>query len=123
MIYYLICFPLLILLYMSQKLPGLTKYKFQQGSITYQKEISVQSEEIILDISYWKLWMNLQCDLQLSIIISLIIQALTWWFHLFYFIYIYKHNLKRGRGKGDRDQQKNSSTKEAIKLDATPNPF
>ena len=33
MIYYFICFP---------TLPGLTKCTFQQGSLTYQKEISVQ---------------------------------------------------------------------------------
>ena len=34
-IYYYICFPLFLLFGMEQKVPGLTKYTFQQGSLSY----------------------------------------------------------------------------------------
>ena len=44
MIYYFICFPILLLFQMDQKVPGLTKCTFQQGSFFCQKEISVQYE-------------------------------------------------------------------------------
>ena len=54
-IYDFIYFPLFLLLRMSQKVPGLTKYTFRQFSLPYQKGISVQSGEILLVISYWKL--------------------------------------------------------------------
>ena len=104
MIYYFICFSLVILFHMAQKLPGLKKYKFQQGSIPYQKEISAQSGEIFLDISYCTLWPTLHCDLQFSLIISIPIQALTWWFHFYWLLYIDKENSRRGRVKGDRQQ-------------------
>ena len=41
-IYYFICLPFLLVLHMAQKIPGLTKYTFQQGSLPYHKEIFVQ---------------------------------------------------------------------------------
>ena len=50
-------------LHMSQKLPGLIKYTFQQESLPYHKEILVQVGEILLYISYWTLWLTIQCDL------------------------------------------------------------
>ena len=52
---------------MEQKIPGLTKYIFQQGSLTYKKEISVQGGEILVDIYYWTIWMTPQCALQFSL--------------------------------------------------------
>ena len=75
MIYYLICFPLYLLLRMDQKLPGLTKYTFQQGSLPYQKEISAQRRGVLLDISYWTLWLIPHFDLKCSLIIYLTMQA------------------------------------------------
>ena len=33
---------------MAQKVPGLKKYTFKQGSLPYQKEISVQGREKLL---------------------------------------------------------------------------
>ena len=50
-------------LHMAQKLPSLTKYNFQQESLPYHKEILVQGGEILLYISYWTLWLTIQCDL------------------------------------------------------------
>ena len=41
-IYYFIYFQLFSLLYMAQKLIGLTKSTFQQGILPYHKEILVQ---------------------------------------------------------------------------------
>ena len=83
MIYYFICFPFFLLFHMSRKVPGLTKYTFQQVILPCQKEISVQAGKMLLKISYWKIFLNLQCDLQCSLIISLPIQDLTWWFHFY----------------------------------------
>ena len=72
MIYYLIPPPLLLLLYMDQKLPGLKKLNlYKKGSLPYKKEILVQGGEILLEIYYWTLWMTLQCDLQFSLTIFL----------------------------------------------------
>ena len=102
MIYYFICFPLFFLFRMAQRLSSLTKCKFQQGSHPYQKEILVQSGEILLDISKWALCLIPQYSLQLSLIISLPIQAPTWWFHFYWFLYINKKNIKRRRGQGNR---------------------
>ena len=72
-----ICFPLLLLLRMAPKSLGLLKYTLQEGSLPYQKEILVQSGKIFLEISYWTLFLTLQCLLQLSLISSLLIQDLT----------------------------------------------
>ena len=58
-------------------------------------------------IHYWTIWLTLQCDLKLSIIISLPIQSLTWWFHFNWFLYIDKKNVKWGRGKGYRYKLRN----------------
>ena len=44
--------PTFILLRMSQNIPGLTTYKFQQGSLLYQNKFSVQAVEILLDVSF-----------------------------------------------------------------------
>ena len=94
-----VIFPLLLHFLMAPKVPGLTKYTFQQESLPYQKKISVQSGKNLLDVSYCTLWMTFQCALQCSLILSITIQALTLWFHFFWFLYIEKHNVKRGRGK------------------------
>ena len=95
MIYYFICFPLLLLFRMAQKVPGLTKYTFQQGSLTCQKKIIVQARSLLLEISYWALLMTLYCALQYSLIMYLSIKAFAWWFHFYWFIYIDKKNFKR----------------------------
>ena len=96
--------PLLLLFPMAPKPPGLTKYTIQKGIIPYQKEISVQYGEILLDISYWTLWMTLKCGLKFLLILYLPIQALIWWLHLIWFLYIEKHNFKRRIGKGYQQQ-------------------
>ena len=44
-----ICFPLLLLLPMDRKVPGLTEYTFQQVSLPYQQEIQFKLEK-----KYWK---------------------------------------------------------------------
>ena len=99
-IYYLICFSLFLLLCMDQKLPGFKKYTFKQGSLTYQKEVSVQAGEILLDIYYQKLWLTLQRALKFSLIFSLPIQYLTRLFHFYCFLYIYKKMSREGDEKG-----------------------
>ena len=83
MIYYFICFPPLFLFRMAQKVPDLTKNSFQYGSLPYQKQILVQAGEVLLNIFYWTLWLNRQCDLQCSIILYIPIQDLTWRFNVF----------------------------------------
>ena len=98
-------------------------YTFQQGSIPYQKEISVQSGEILLEISYWKLWTTLQCDLKYSLILSLPIQSLTWRLHLCWFMYTKNKNVKQEKLKGDRQQLINFRHKGKNKLDASLNLF
>ena len=99
--------PLLLLLNMNQKVPVLTKYTFQQGSIPYQKEISFQYGEMLLEISYWTLWQTLYSDLQLSLILSLKNHPLIWWFHFFWFIYIDKNNVNRRRVKWYKQKLRN----------------
>ena len=69
-----------------------------------------------MNISYWKLWMNLQCSLQWSLISSIIIQDITRWFHLFWFLYINNQNVKQGWGKGDRQQIRNFKYKRKHKI-------
>ena len=103
-----------------KEMRGLEIYTFQRGSLAYQKYIWVQSVEIILDISYWTLWLTLHCNLQWSIIISIPIQSLIWQFCLFWFLYIDKHNFKRGRGKGDIQQLINYSHKGNHKIGCFP---
>ena len=116
--------PLLLLLYMAQKLPGLKKLKvYKQGSLPYKKEISVQGGEILLEIYYWTLWMTLQCDLQFSLTIFLTIQALTSCFHFYWFLYIDKKMSREVEEKGTDSNQEILSPEENIKLDATPNSF
>ena len=44
---------------MAHKSPVLAKYTFQHVRLNYLKKISVQSGEILLEISYWTLWMTL----------------------------------------------------------------
>ena len=110
-IYYFIYLPLFILLYMTWKAPGLERYTFQHGSITYQKEISVQYGEMTLEITYWTVLLILQCHLKLSLILSLPIQSIKWWFHLLWFLYIDKQNTNRGRGKGGRQKIRNFNHK------------
>ena len=123
-IYYFICFPLMLLFRMSWKAPGLAKYTFQQGSIPHKKEISVQAIEILLEISYSTLWLTLQCVLQFWLILSLLIPSFTWWFCLFWFLYIDKHNVKKFISKGKRKQLKHfKSQSKETKLDATLNLF
>ena len=65
---------------------GLIKYKLQEGILPYQKEISFQAVEILLAISYWNLWLSLQCDLQCSLVLSFPIECITRWFHFFWFL-------------------------------------
>ena len=102
------------------KITRLRKYTFQQGSIPYQKGISVQAEGIILEISYWKLWPTLQCALQCLLIRSIPIQYITWWFNLFWFLHIENNNFKQGKGKGDVQQLRNLNHKGKHKIGCYP---
>ena len=115
MIYYFICLPIFLLIYMAQNLPG-KKYAFQQGSIPYQRESSIQSREILLDIYYWTLWFTLQCNLKWLLILWLPIQDLKCWFHLFWFLYTDKNNAKKGRGKRARQKYWNFRHKGKYKI-------
>ena len=120
MIYYFIPPPLLLIFHMYQKAPGLTKYTFQQGSLPYHKEISVQAGEITFYISYCTMWMTIQCDLQWSLILYLPIQYLTWWLHLFWLLYTEKNNAKRGIREGDRKKFRNFKHKGNHKIGFYP---
>ena len=51
---------------------------------------------------------------------SLTIQYLTWWFHLYWFICIDNKNFNRGRGNGDRQQLINSNHKGKHKIVCYP---
>ena len=82
--------------------------------------MSVQAGEILLDISYWKPLLTLQCDLKFSLIIYLPIQDLTWWFHFYWFLYIDKENVKRGIGKWGIHQFKNLKHKGKYKIVCYP---
>ena len=121
MIYYFICFPLLLLFRMPLKEPGLTKYKLQYGGLPYKKEVLVQYGDILLDISYRTLWPTIQCGLQCSLVISLPIQYVIWFFHSFWFIYIDKKIFKIGRGKGDRHDLRSFKHKGMHKIWWYPN--
>ena len=116
MIYYFIFCPLLLLFHMYQKPLGLAQYIFQKGSLTYQREISVQDGYIILEISYWTLWITIQCALQCSLILALPIQSLIWWFHLFWLMHTDKHNIRQDRVKWDRQQLRNFNHKGKHKI-------
>ena len=63
MVYYFFCFALFILFWMALKSPVFLNNTLIHGSLPYQKELSVQSGEIILNISYWSLWTTLYCAL------------------------------------------------------------
>ena len=93
------------------KITGIKKCTLQQGSVPYQKEISFQGGEILLEISYWKIWLTLQYALQWSLIFYYPTQSHTWWFHFYWFLYIDKYNVNRGRGNGYRQQQINFNQK------------
>ena len=67
-------------------------------------------------ISYWKIWMTIQCVLQCSIIIFIPIQSLTWWFHFYCYLYIDRENVKRGRVQGDIQQLRNFKHKGKNKI-------
>ena len=86
-------------------------YTLQQRILPHQKEFSVQYGEFFLDISYWTLWLTLQCALQYSLILSILILYLTCWFHSFWFLYIENHYVNRRRVKGDRHQLINFKNK------------
>ena len=58
--------------------------------------------------------------LQLSLIIYLPIQDLTWWFHFYWFLCIEKKNVNRERVKGDRQQLTNSKHKVKHKIGCYP---
>ena len=110
-------FPNFLLFRVAWKPPGLENIHLQQGSIPYQKGISVQAEGIILEISYWKLWPTLQCALQCLLIRSIPIQYITWWFNLFWFLHIENNNFKQGKGKGDIQQLRNLNHKGKHKIE------
>ena len=48
--------------------------------------------------------MTIQRALQISLIISLPIQSLAWWFHFYLFLYIDKKNFNRGKVKRERQK-------------------
>ena len=96
------------------------KYTIQQVSIPYQKEISFQSGEILLNISYWNLRTTFQCAFQCPLLSSLPIQSLTWRLHLFWFLHTDKKNIKRGRGKNYRQQLRNFNHKGNQKIGCYP---
>ena len=73
-----------------------------------------------MDISYCTLWLNIQCDLQCSLVIYHSIQPLTWRFHFYWLFYIYKKNVKRGRGKRYRQKLINSKHKGKHKIVCYP---
>ena len=95
----------------GQKSPGLAKHIFKQRSLSYKKKVSVQYGKVLLEISYSTPWVNHQCALQCSLILSLLIKDLIHWFHLFWCLYMDKHNFKWVKGNGDRQQLRNCKHK------------
>ena len=51
----------MLLLCRPHKTPDLLQHTQIQGSLTYQKKISIQYWKIIVDVSYWKLWLSIRC--------------------------------------------------------------
>ena len=64
-----------------------------------------------MDISFWTLWMTLQCVLQLFPIIFLLNQAFPWWFHFYWLLHVDNKNFKQGGVKWYRQKLRNLNHK------------